>query len=178
MIPLLETNRLILRPYNLSDDATVEKLANHSLIADTTLNIPHPYPKGAAAGWISSHEDQAINNKSYTFAIVLRETEELLGSMTIRFEKNNKAELAYWIGVPFWGKGYATEAARRLLQYGFEEKQLNKIFAAAFTRNPASSKVMEKIGMTYEGTFKQHAQKNNGQYEDLAFFAILKEEYL
>jgi ribosomal-protein-alanine N-acetyltransferase len=177
MIPVLETNRLILRPFNLSDANAVEELANHHLIADTTLNIPHPYPKGAASDWITRLGEHSENNTSHTFAVTAKENGELLGSMTIRYEKYNKAELAYWIGVPFWGKGYATEAATRLLQYGFEEKQLNKIFAAAFTRNPASSKVMEKIGMTYEGTFKQHVQKN-GQFEDLAFYALLKDEYM
>jgi RimJ/RimL family protein N-acetyltransferase len=154
----------------------VEELASHRLIADTTLNIPHPYPEGGAVDWISSHEDQALNNQSYALAITTKENEELVGSIAIRFERYNKAELAYWMGVPFWGKGYTSEAALRLVQYGFIERKLNKIFAAAFTRNPASSKVMKKIGMSYEGTFKQHVEKN-GHYEDLVYYAILKEEF-
>jgi ribosomal-protein-alanine N-acetyltransferase len=177
MIPVLETQRVILRPYSLSDAAKVEELASHHLIADTTLNIPHPYPKGAAEGWISRLEDQSMNNLSYTFAVIAKGNKELVGTLGIRFEKNNRGELAYWIGVPYWGKGFATDAVKCLLQYVFIEKQLNKVYAAAFTRNPASTKVMEKAGMTYEGTFKQHALKN-GQYEDLAYYAILKEEYI
>jgi ribosomal-protein-alanine N-acetyltransferase len=117
----------------------VEELASHQLIADTTLHIPHPYPKGGSIDWISRHEDLATNNKSFTFAIEKAETNELLGTMGIGIGSNHRGELDYWIGVPYWGHGYATEAALRVIQFGFEDKELNKIWAATFTRNPAST---------------------------------------
>ncbi|WP_272495724.1 GNAT family N-acetyltransferase [Bacillus pinisoli] len=176
MIPTLYSDRLLLRPFTLSDSPTVEKLAGDPLIAETTLHIPHPYPKGGADAWIESHEAQAEANKSFTFAIVIKETDQLIGAMAMAIGSDGKAELAYWIGVPYWGHGYATEAANLLLHFGFKEKHVNKIWAAAFTRNPASTKVMEKIGMTYEGTFRQHVMKN-GKYEDLSYCAILKDDY-
>ncbi|MBM7663235.1 RimJ/RimL family protein N-acetyltransferase [Bacillus mesophilus] len=176
MIPTLISDRLVLRPFSLEDSPTVEELASSPLIADTTLNIPHPYPKGGAEAWIQSHDELAAAKNSFTFAIEKKETSELIGSMAIGIGNDNRAELAYWIGVPYWGHGYATEASKLLIRFGFEQKGLNKIWAAAFTRNPASTKVMEKVGMTYEGTFRQHVIKN-GKYEDLSYCSILKEEY-
>ncbi|WP_456278683.1 GNAT family N-acetyltransferase [Bacillus sp. AK128] len=177
MIPTLISDRLLLRPFTLEDSQKVEELAKDPLIADTTLNIPHPYPKGGAVDWINSHKDLAAENKSFSFAMVIRETNEVIGAISIGMGHDAKAELGYWIGVPYWGKGYATEATQLMLRFGFEEKKLNKIWAAAFTRNPASTKVMEKSGMTYEGTFRQHVLKND-RYEDLAYCSILREEYI
>ncbi|MGO4371700.1 GNAT family N-acetyltransferase, partial [Paenibacillus sp. MCAF20] len=89
---------------------------------------------------------------------------------------HNRAELAYWMGKPYWGLGYATEAARRVVQFGFEELALNRIHAAAMTRNPASYNVMIKAGMKYEGTFPQHIKKWE-QYEDLVFYGLNRSDW-
>ncbi|MFB5188719.1 GNAT family N-acetyltransferase [Alicyclobacillus fastidiosus] len=79
-------------------------------------------------------------------------------------------------GKPFWGNGYATEAARRIVSYGFEELKLNRIWAAAFMRNPASSNVMKKVGMKQEGILKQHVVKWDHP-EDLGYYGILRDDY-
>jgi RimJ/RimL family protein N-acetyltransferase len=86
------------------------------------------------------------------------------------------AEMGYWIGKPFWNHGYCTEAAKRLVRFGFEALQLNRILARHLSRNPASGRVMEKIGMQYEGCLRQHIKKW-GVFEDLKIYAILKETY-
>ena len=83
-----------------------------------------------------------------------------------------RAELGYWIGVPFWNRGYATEAAEAVIKFGFEELGLNRIEAEHFTRNPASWRVMEKLGMTLEGVRRQHVLKED-ELEDLALYAVL-----
>ncbi|MEK3990379.1 MULTISPECIES: GNAT family N-acetyltransferase [Robertmurraya] len=88
----------------------------------------------------------------------------------------NRGELAYWVGKPYWGQGYGTEAAKALLRYGFEVLQLNRIYAQSFTTNPGSWRIMEKIGLKYEGTLRQHASRF-GEYYDLAQYGILKEEF-
>ena len=91
-------------------------------------------------------------------------------------QANNLAELGYWIGVPFWGQGYCTEAGLAVLEYGFVERKLNRIQAMHFTRNPASGRVLEKIGMKCEGLRKQVIKKW-GEYVDLAYYATLREQY-
>ncbi|MFC0271160.1 GNAT family N-acetyltransferase [Metabacillus herbersteinensis] len=80
------------------------------------------------------------------------------------------------MGVEYWGKGYTTEAARRIICYGFQHLQLNKIFAATMSHNPASSRVMKKVDMTYEGTAREHVKKW-GNYVDLDFYTILRSEW-
>ena len=86
-------------------------------------------------------------------------------------------ELGYWLGVPFWNQGYCTEAALAVVQYGFEVLRLHRIYASHMIRNPASGRIMQKIGMTYEGCQRQHVQKW-GVFEDLATYGILQSEYV
>ncbi len=177
MIPTLFTKRLILRPYILSDAERVETLASDRQVAEMTAAIPHPYPEGLAVTWISRHEEKAAEKGSYTFAVVLKSTEELVGTLTFRIDQeDHKAELGYWFGVPYWGNGYCTEAAERMVEYGFEEAGLNKVWAAAMTKNAASIKVIQKLGFEHEGTFKQDAFKF-GVYENMEYYGLLKEQY-
>jgi ribosomal-protein-alanine N-acetyltransferase len=83
-----------------------------------------------------------------TCAIVLRETTELCGAISLGInQRHQHAELGYWLGVPHWNRGYATEATTALLSYGFTTWQFHRIYARHFTRNPASGRVMQKLGM-------------------------------
>jgi RimJ/RimL family protein N-acetyltransferase len=171
-IPTLHTFRLILRPFTPVDAPAVQRLAGAAQVADTTLNIPHPYEDGMAEAWIATHAGAFAQRESVVFAIALP-TEPLIGAISLRLELHHRrAELGYWIGLPFWGHGYATEAARETVDYGFEALTLNRIHATHLLRNPASGRVMEKIGMRCEGTHRQHVWKN-GQFEDLVRYAIL-----
>ena len=91
--------------------------------------------------------------------------------------EHRRAELGYWIGRPYWGRGYCTEAAGEMLRYGFEELGLHRILARHFGLNPASGRVMQKIGMTREGQMRQHFFKWD-HYEDIEFYGVLSEEWL
>ncbi len=176
--PILETTRLILRPFTLADAPVVERLVSDYAIADTTLNIPHPYPPGAAESWIRTHPERFAQGTGISFAIVLRETGELCGAIGLRPESQHlRAEIGYWLGVPYWNRGIMTEAAAAVLDYGFSELGLNRIFAGHFTRNPASGRVMQKIGMTFEGVLREHFRKGDG-FEDAANYSILREEWV
>ena len=175
--PSVETTRLILRPFRLSDAPVVRKLAGERVIADTTMNIPHPYEDGMAEEWIESHEPGYEEGSSATFAIVLKDDAKLIGAIGLRVELGaNKAELGYWIGRLFWNNGYATDATVATLTFGFNELQLNRIHAKHFARNPSSGRVMEKAGMVLEGTARQDTIKW-GQYEDLVSYGILREDW-
>lgn len=175
--PTLTTPRLFLRPFRLEDAAAVQLLAGDPDIAATTLNIPHPYPDGAAAHWISTHAESWQQGKSVTFAMVLREDNTLLGCISLGFHpRHEMAEMGYWVGKPYWGQGFGTEAAAAILDFGFNQLNLNRIYAYHLPRNPPSGRIMQKIGMTYEGLLRQ-ASKKGDTFEDLILYAILREDY-
>jgi RimJ/RimL family protein N-acetyltransferase len=175
--PSLETARLILRPFRLSDAPAVQTLAGKIEIAETTMNVPHPYEDGMAEEWIGTHAAGYEDDKSATFAIVLREEANLVGAIGLQIDRSaNKAELGYWVGRPYWNLGFATEATGAMLAFGFDELRLNRIQARHFGRNPSSGRVMEKAGMILEGTARQAAIKWD-RYEDLVSYAILREDW-
>jgi hypothetical protein len=109
--PTLETPRVLLRPFTLSDAAVVQQLAGDYAIADTTLNIPHPYSDGVAEEWIAGQHADFEAGTRVTYAITLRELGELIGAIGLGIEHRfDRAEMGYWIGKPYWGHGYCTEA--------------------------------------------------------------------
>jgi ribosomal-protein-alanine N-acetyltransferase len=174
--PTLETERLILRPHNLGDAPELQWLIGDRDIAFTTLNIPHPYEDGMAEEWIQARQEKFEKGENVQFAIVHRAQGCLIGGVGLAIDKQNElAELGYWIGKPYWGQGYCTEAARAVLEYGFEVLGLNRVYANHFTRNPASGRVMQKIGMQHEGHLRQ-AIKKWGKFEDWEVYGILRSE--
>jgi [ribosomal protein S5]-alanine N-acetyltransferase len=176
-LPHLRTARLLLRPFRLSDAADVQRLAGDKAVADMVLNIPHPYPDGVAEKWISSHQGQFEAGEACTLAVTLAKTGEFIGSVSLIISRRfDRAEAGYWIGVPYWNMGYCTEAARAILDYGFSVFALNRIHATHQARNPASGRVMVKLGMTHEGVARRHAKKGD-RYEDMVLYGILAEEW-
>lgn len=174
--PTLKTDRLILRPFAEKDAPRVEELAGAREIADTTLSIPHPYPAGAAAEWIATHAASWTEEQHADFAITDASTAELIGAIGQGINRQHEhGEMGYWIGVPYWNKGFCTESARAVLAFAFEELNLHRVFAHHLTRNPASGRVMQKIGMTFEGIHRDAIRKD--RYEDIAAYAILAEDW-
>jgi [ribosomal protein S5]-alanine N-acetyltransferase len=175
--PTLYTERLILRPFSLADAPEVQRLAGEWEIAARTLVIPHPYPDGLAEQWIRSHSPAFAAGTAVNFAITLLDN-TFCGAIGLGLvPENHLAELGYWIGKPYWGNGYCTEAARALLPYGFKDLGLNRIQSTHYTDNPASGRVMQKIGMTYEGCRRQHTLRW-GEFKDIKLYGILKEDWL
>ena len=129
--PVLETNRLLLRPYRVSDPRAVQRLAGDFRIADTTLAIPHPYPDGAAEQWISHHADAFCNGTLVAYAVTSRASGELVGTVSLMDvqAQHARAELGFWIAVEHWGKGYCTEAVQRLISYAREQLNVSRIVA-------------------------------------------------
>jgi len=176
--PTLSTGRLTLRPFVLEDAWDVERLAGMREIADTTLTIPHPYPLGAATRWIESHPPAWAAGTGATFAIIDTSTQKLAGAISLMsiHREHRRAELGYWIAVDRWNKGFATESSQKLLEFGFRDLGLHRIEARHFLRNPASGKVMQKLGMQHEGVERDWAMKWD-RYETLARYAILEAEW-
>jgi [ribosomal protein S5]-alanine N-acetyltransferase len=178
LIPIISTNRLRLQPFSLLDAKDVQRLAGDPAIADTTLCIPHPYPDGAAEDWIATHSNEFEKGEGATFAIKMKSDAALIGAISLmQIKKGHQAELGYWIGKPYWRRGYCTEAARALLNYAFLELGLIRVHACHFARNPASGRVLQNIGMQYEGIRRHHVMKWD-KPEDLALYGILKDEWI
>lgn len=177
-MPTIETKRLILRPFNLNDGNEIQRLAGDKSIAEMTLNIPYPYEDGMAEEWIKTHEKEYEEGKILTLAMTHKADKYLIGAVGISMKKEyDNGELGYWVGKPYWNKGYCTEAAQAMLDYGFKEIYLNRIYATHLKKNPASGKVMKKIGMKKEGVLRQHIKKW-GRYEDLVYYGLLKSEFI
>ncbi|MCB0288081.1 MAG: GNAT family N-acetyltransferase [Calditrichaeota bacterium] len=174
----LETQRLRLRPFEMNDAERVAELANDYSIYEMTLRLPHPYTRHDAEQWIAMHPQLRESGTETPFAIILKQVNALVGSISLKdFDPHNKsAEIGYWIGRTWWNKGIVTEAAQRLLKYGFEELGLNRIHGNFIPKNVASQKVMEKIGMSREGLLRQKVLKD-GVFEDIVMYSILAEEY-
>ncbi len=173
--PTLHTERLILRPFRASDAPRVRELAGAREVAENTLTIPHPYPEGVAEAWIAGHETAFRLGEIAVFAITIPD-DMVVGAVGLKLEEDSGiAELGYWVGVPYWGNGYATEAANAVLDYGFKSLVLSRIWARAFVRNPASSRVLEKVGMRHEGVLRRSIRKND-ELLDADMFGMLREE--
>ncbi len=175
--PTLETTRLILRPFSSADAPDVQKLAGDRDVASTTRLLPHPYPEGHAEEWIEQLPERFARQEYLSFCITRREDGEVVGSMgLILSAPDDHGELGYWIGKPFWNQGYCTEAALAVLTYAFRSLRLHRIYAQYMSRNPASGRVLTKLGMQQEGRFRGH-RKKFGVYEDLIVCAVLKKEF-
>lgn len=175
--PILYTRRLTLRPFTLADATAVQRLAGAYEIAAATATIPHPYEDGMAESWIKTHPSQVAGGSGVTYAITLRDADVLCGAIGLAIESGHqRAEMGYWIGVPYWGQGYCTEAAAALRDHGFGALGLHRILAGHLARNPASGRVMQKIGMRHEGTMRDHMLKW-GVFETVECYAILRPDW-
>ena len=174
---VIETARLILRPFELSDAGVVRELAGHRKIAETTLRVPHPYEAGMAESWIESLTLGRKNGGIYAYAICKNGSGGLLGTCSLAPDRAHRnAEISYWIGVPFWNMGFGTEACRAMICEGFNTLDIDKIYAVHFASNPASGRLMQKIGMKIEGVLRQHVVKWDVP-QDLVYYGILRKEF-
>ena len=171
--PTITTERLVLRPFTVEDATLVEQLAGHPDVAATTLNIPHPYPSGGAIAWFATQAEDLRTGKAVVFAITLKSDNTLIGAMGLEIQrKHDRAEMGYWIGKPYWNHGYATEAAKAVLDFGFKSLGLHRIHASHFAENVASGRVMQKARMHHEGTMRGRVKKS-GRYIDIVIYARL-----
>jgi len=172
-LPTLETVRLKLRPYSEADIAELVPLIGAREVAATTLRIAHPYTEQDARAFLALAQEPG----KIWLATTLRSDGRQIGGVGLRVEDPHRhAELGYWLGVPYWRQGYATEAAGEMLRYGFVDLGLHRIFASHFRHNPASGRILVKLGMRYEGCQREHLRKWD-QFVDSELYGVLRQEW-
>lgn len=182
--PTLKTERLLLRPFVMSDAAALQGIVNKEAVASTMRSMVLPYTEEMAKQWLATQGEIWKSQAAAVYGICWNPQETaggdqddagplLIGGIGLEIcKEDEKGEIGFWIDQPHWGKGVATEAAAELLKFGFEKLRLHKIVAYHMVRNPASGRVMEKLGMQKEGLFRDHVKKS-GQFEDSVAYGIL-----
>lgn len=172
-LPTLDTTRLRLRPYCEGDIAELLPLIGTRDVAATTLRIAYPYTEQDARAFLALSRE----SDNLWLATTLRSDGRQIGGIGLRIDDQHRhAELGYWLGVSYWGQGYATEAAREILRYGFEDLGLHRIFASHFKHNPASGRILLKLGMRHEGCQREHVRKWD-QFVDSELYGMLRQEW-
>jgi RimJ/RimL family protein N-acetyltransferase len=171
--PTLQTARLTLRPYSEADIAELVPLIGTREVAATTLRIPHPYTEAHAREFFGMLQQA---DKIWLAITLLADGRQIGGVGLSLHEQHRNAELGYWLGAPYWGKGYATEAGREMLRYGFADLRLHRIFASHFQDNVSSGRVLQKLGMRHEGCQRQHICKWD-RFLDSELYGILRQEW-
>ncbi len=143
--PVLETERLVLRAPRLEDANVVAALANDRRIAENTARIPHPYRLADAREWIGGANTQA-GERSF----LIEYEGGVIGACGLEL-RADLPEIGYWLGVSYWGKGFATEAVRALIDHAFDELGHEALVAGARITNPASRRLLEKCGFQWTG---------------------------
>jgi len=146
-MPVLETERLVLRAPRLEDAKAIATLANDRRIAENTRRVPHPYTLADAEDFI------ALTAKpgGEMALMITQQDGALIGGCGLTMLDGATPELGCWLGVPYWGKGYATEAVRALIDYAFTELDHQALQAGARVTNPASRRILEKCGFQWTG---------------------------
>lgn len=175
--PRISTPRLLLRAFAPADVPQLVTLAGNYEVAKNTLNIPHPYSEEDARRWVQLTQENYAQQTGYAFAIELLSSGEFVGGIGLNIERRfDRAEVGYWLGQPYWGRGLASEALAAVLLFGFAELGLNKIYATHLAENLASGRVMLKNGMVKEGELAQHT-KRDGRYHDLWQYRLTRAEH-
>jgi [ribosomal protein S5]-alanine N-acetyltransferase len=169
--PLLATARLVLRSLREEDAPAVQRLLSTPHFAPHTVSFPYPYPPGAALAWIRQKHSREEAGLEHQWAIT-RPNGEFMGSIGIATRpETSTGHIGYWIGHDHWNRGYATEAARAVMEYGFGALGLARIEAMCFPGNPASARVLEKAGLVFEERREAHIIKD-GQPRDVLVYSL------
>ncbi|MDF1848455.1 MAG: GNAT family N-acetyltransferase [Parvibaculaceae bacterium] len=150
----LAGEKLTLRPFTLDDAPRVTELVSNWNVASMVARIPHPYPKDAAEEWIAGHKERRAAGDSWPFAIETKKP-GLVGTIGLSMTESGSMEIGYWIGEPYWGKGIASEATRVLVEFAFDILGVERLAAGHFKANPASGRVLKKVGFEEVGEDKR-----------------------
>ena len=147
---VIETGRLRMRPLRDGDLVDLVSLINHWEVARWVSSVPHPYSKADGREWITRVQQDHATGRPRRFAIVLKETDRLIGGVGLdgsTGDDSDEPALGYWLGQPYWGNGYASEAVASVIDYGLRTLDLETIRAYTNPSNLASQKVLLRCGL-------------------------------
>ena len=163
-----------IREWKITDKESLALLLNNKKILDNLRDgIPWPYTQKDAEDFIAA---MLAADKTKTFAFAITADEEVIGSIGVFRGENihcRTAEMGYYLGEAYWGKGFGTSAVRQICAYVFENTDIIRIFAEPFAFNTASCRVLEKAGFQMEGILRSNAVKN-GAVQDMKMYALVK----
>jgi RimJ/RimL family protein N-acetyltransferase len=166
-----------LRKLEESDAPSIQSLVSDRDVAVNLLLVPHPYPENGAIEWIRTANKHLNDRTGLHWGIERHDTPGIIGNIGLKLVlEHQRAEIGYWLGKPFWGRGYATEAALAVVKHGFETMGLNRMNSFHYHWNPQSGRVLAKIGMKHEGVQRRHILRL-GQWADDVMLGMLKEDY-
>lgn len=175
----LTGEKVRLRPLGAADATAAHPLFHDDLITATLSAEDAATPQELAATYATSALPSQLPGKPtvYSFAIERIDTRVFIGSMLVRLRPTPfQADLGYWVGVPFWGNGYATDAVRLAVQFAFSQLGVVRVAGLAFATNTYSHKVLLKNGFNQDGTLRRQYQKY-GQWQDICVFTLLRAEW-
>lgn len=143
----LKTERLIIKSPEIDHKVELTQLINDYAVVQWLSNMPFPYRLEDAEEFIERSQEKVLKQEFKTYMIF--HNKKMIGGIELRDFNEHSCELGYWLGKKYWGKGFATEAVGRLLELGFDELNLNEIYAAYKVGNEASKKVLEKSGFQF-----------------------------
>ncbi len=172
--------KVILRQLKKSDAVSIYHYAKDRAITKWTTHIPYPYPRGAALIFIRRSAQQIKAGKLVNYGITLKGTDEVIGLIglnKIKIDKEmQRAEIGYWLGKPFWGSGIMSEAVKLMLDLAFHNLKLHRVYAGVFQSNPASLRVLKKVGFIQEGLMRE-VRFRYGKWHTVVGMSMLKREY-
>lgn len=174
--PTIETERLVLRRFSPADADDVLRHASDPEVARLTSWQEHRSLADTERflAWTQARYDEAVGGP---WAIVLRERDEVIGAVGLTVVwPHRRGEVGYWLGRTYWRRGLTTEAARAIVRYAFDDIGLNRVEARCEVENTASERVLQKLGMRYEGTLHQHIYAK-GWFRDMKLYALLRGEW-
>lgn len=171
--PIIKTDRFILRPWRSTDAASLARHINHPKIALYTISIPYPYSLQEARSWLRRRTNKQ-QNASISLYWAIEIDGQAVGGISLKdIIKGHKAELGYWLAAAYWGQGIMTEAAKEIKEFAFNNLKLKRLWAGCFDINPASRRVLEKLGFELEGVLRK-AHKKNGRFVNDCILSIVK----
>ncbi|MEM4263283.1 MAG: GNAT family protein [Candidatus Woesearchaeota archaeon] len=171
--------RIILRQFKKGDEKSLQENINDPDIYKCTLTIPYPYTMENAVWWVKHANENIKEKRGYELGIVLKESKkEVIGGMGIcKIDKeHDSAEVGYWLGKKYWGKGITSEALELLMGFAFDELKLHRLYANTFIENIASQRVLEKAGFKREGRRKEVIKKDGKYYDDF-IYGLVSSDY-